>query len=142
MRGKFLLAGVLNLSALGCVEGGDLAVSAGAPATAVVQGTISDCGTPVASAEVVLQVQQDEPGQARPVDANIGPVTTSREGRYIVEVGPAFAVPGPASVQLRVTVSGVSQEIPGGTLELRLGRPARDTTRLDADLGAERGMCH
>lgn len=109
--------------------------------TAAVRGTITDCGTPIAAAEVVLRVQQDEPEQTRPVDARIGPVTTSREGRYLIEVGPAFAVPGPANVELRVTAGGVTQEISGGTLEFRLGLPARDTLRWDADLGQERGVC-
>lgn len=142
MRKSDLLIVILSIGACGCEEGGSLAVSAGAPVTAVVQGTIRDCGQPVAGAQVELQVQQDEPEQARPVDARIGPVTTSREGGYVVEVGPAFAIPGEASVLLRVTPSrGVTQEIPGGTLELRLGQPARDTTRLDADLGLERGVC-
>jgi hypothetical protein len=135
------LATLLCLGLLGCVEGGNLAISAGAPVTAVVRGTITDCGTPVAAAEVVLRVQQDEPEQARPVDSRTGPVTTNRQGKYLVEVGPAFAVPGPANVQLRVTAGGVTQEIPGGTLEFRLGLPARDTLRLDADLGQERGVC-
>jgi hypothetical protein len=59
-----------------------------------------------------------------------------------VEVGPAFAVPGPASVQVQVTAAGATREIPGGTLELRLGQPARDTTRIDVDVGLERGACH
>jgi hypothetical protein len=135
-------AAYLCLALLGCVEGGDLAVSAGAPVTAVVRGTITDCGTPLGGAEVVLRVQQDEPEQARPVDARIGPVTTSSEGKYLIEVGPAFAVPGPASVQVGVTPqSGATQEVSGGTLELRIGRPARDTTRLNVDLGQERGVC-
>ena len=142
MKRCFLLVPSLCLGALGCLEGGDLAVSAGAPVTAAVRGTISDCGQPVSGAAVVLQVQQDEPGQARPVDARIGPVTTSAQGRYIVEVGPPFAVPGPASVQLHVTAAGVTQDVPGGTLNLTLGLPARDTVRFDADLGAERGGCH
>lgn len=141
MRGKVFLIELLSIGTLSCVEGGNLAISAGAPVTAVVQGTIRDCGRPVADADVVLRVQQDQPEQARPVDARIGPVSTSREGKYIVEVGLAFAVPGPARVQLRVSGDGVTQEIPGGTLELRIGRPARDTTRLDADLGRERGRC-
>jgi hypothetical protein len=109
--------------------------------TAVVRGTITSCGSPVVGAQVVLRVQQDEPDQARPVDSRIGPVTTSRQGRYLIEVGPAFAVPGPADVQLRVTADGITQEFPGGILELRLGLPARDTLRLDADLRQERGVC-
>jgi hypothetical protein len=110
--------------------------------TAVVRGTITDCGIPVGGAEVVLRVRQDEPEQARPVDARIGPVTTSSKGKYLIEVGPAFAVPGPASVELRVTPeSGATQEIPAGTLQLRIGRPARDTARVNVDLGEERGAC-
>lgn len=135
------LATCLCLGLLGCVEGGNLAISAGAPVSAAVRGIITDCGIPLAGAEVVLRVQQDEPDQARAVDARIGPVTTSSQGRYLIEVGPAFAVPGPANVQLRVTAGGVTQEILGGTLELRLGVPPRDTLRLDADLGQERGVC-
>jgi hypothetical protein len=137
-----LPAAYLCLGVLGCVEGGNLAVSAGAPVTAVVRGTITDCGIPLGGAEVVLRVQQDEPEQARPVDAWIGPVTTSSQGKYLIEVGPAFAVPGPASVQLRVTPeTGASQEVSGGTVELRIGRPARDTARVNVDLGEERGAC-
>jgi hypothetical protein len=89
-----------------------------------------------------LRVQQDQPGQARPVDARIGPVTTSGEGRYLIEVAPAFAVPGPAGVQLRVTPEGgATQQVAVGALELRIGRPARDTTRINVDLGEERGAC-
>lgn len=144
MRSKpsVLLVSLLSVGSLGCVEGGSLAISAGAPVTAVVRGTITDCGTPLGGAEVVLRVQQDEPEQARTVDARIGPVTTSREGRYLIEVGPPFAIPGPASVQLRVTPEGgPTQEIAVGNLELRLGLPARDTARINADLGQERGAC-
>src|SRR5438874_1708761 len=103
MRKNVLLIEILSIGALGCEDGGNLAVSAGAPVTAVVQGMIRDCGRPLAGAQVELRVQQDEPEQVRPVDAQIGPVTTSREGTYVVEVGPAFAVPGSASVDLRVT---------------------------------------
>lgn len=135
------LAGSLSIAAVACVEGGNLAVSAGAPVTGALQGRITRCGDPVAGAQVLLLVQQDQPEQARPVDARIGPVTTSRGGEYLVEVAPAFAVPGPATVQLRVTAEGITQDIPGRTLELRLGLPARDTTRLDADLGAELRQC-
>lgn len=110
--------------------------------TAAVRGTVTDCGIPLAGADVVLRVRQDEPGQARPVDARIGPITTSREGRYLIEVSPAFAVPGLASVQLQVTPEGgATQQVTAGTLELRIGRPARDTTRINADLGEERGEC-
>jgi hypothetical protein len=136
-----LLVTFLSMGSFAC-EGGNLAISAGAPVTAVVRGTITDCGLPLAGAEVILRVQQDEPEQARPVDTRIGPVMTSREGRYLVEVAPAFAIPGPATVQLRVTPeSGATQEISAGTVELRMGRPARDTTRLNVDLGQERGAC-
>jgi hypothetical protein len=131
------LAGSLSIAALACVEGGNLAVSAGAPVSGALQGRITRCGDPVAGAQVLLLVQQDQPEQARPVDARIGPVTTSRGGEYLVEVAPAFAVPGPATVQLRITADGITQDIPGRTLELRLGLPARDTSRLDADLVAE-----
>ncbi len=133
--------GLLLLSSAACVEGGNLAVSAGAPATAAVQGRNTDCGRAIADAEVVLRVQQDRPEQARPVDTRIGPVATARDGSYLIEVGPSFAVPGPADLQLRVTAGGLTQEITGGFLEFRLGVPPRDTTRFDADLGAERGSC-
>jgi hypothetical protein len=137
-----LLVTFLGVGGLGCVEGGSLAVSAGAPVTAVVQGAITDCGIPIAGADVELRVRQDQPGQARPVDARIGPVTTSGEGRYLIEVAPAFAVPGPAGVQLRVTPEGgATQQVAVGALELRIGRPARDTTRINVDLGEERGAC-
>ncbi|MFL5404009.1 MAG: hypothetical protein ACJ8BF_14480 [Gemmatimonadales bacterium] len=139
MRGKLLLTGLL--SAIACVEGGNLAISAGAPVTAAVRGQITDCGTPVSGAEVALRVTQNEPGQARPVDDLIGPITAGRDGRYLIEVGPAFAIPGPVTVQLRVAAGGVTQEIPGLTLQLTLGLPARDTVRLDADLGVERRVC-
>jgi hypothetical protein len=135
------LAGSLSIAALACVEGGNLAVSAGAPVTGALQGRITRCGDPVAGAQVLLLVQQDQPEQARPVDARIGPVTTSRGGEYLVEVAPAFAVPGQATVQLRVTADGITQDIPGGALELQLGLPARDTTRFDADLGLELRQC-
>jgi hypothetical protein len=141
-RGVTLFAlGCLSMSVLGCVEGGNLAISAGAPVTAAVQGRITDCGRPVSSAEVILSVQQNRVEQVRPVNARIGPVTTTGEGTYLIEVSPPFAVPGPASMQLQVTANGVTRQIPGGTLELRLGHPARDTTRFDADLGTERGVC-
>jgi hypothetical protein len=142
MQPAVLLVTILSLGSLSCVEGGNLAVSAGAPVTAVVRGTITDCGVPLSGAEVLLRVRQDRPEQARPVDAHIGPVRTSREGRYLVEVGPAFAIPGPARVKLRVTPDGgPTQEIAAGTLELRLGLPARDTARINVDLGQERGAC-
>jgi hypothetical protein len=91
---------------------------------------------------VVLRIQQDEPEQARAVDARVGPVLTSSQGKYLIEVGPAFAVPGPAGVQLLVTPEGSpTQEIAVGTLELRLGLPARDTARINVDLGKELGAC-
>jgi hypothetical protein len=131
---------LIVLGGIACGEGGNLAISAGAPVSGLVIGRITRCGDPVAGAEVLLLVQQDRPEQARPVDARIGPVNTSSEGRYQVEVSPAFAVPGEASMQLRVTENGLTQEI-GGTLALNLGVPPRDTTRFDADLGAERGQC-
>ena len=135
------LAGSLSIAAPGCVEGGNLAVSAGAPVTGALEGKITRCGDPVAGAQILVLVQQDQPEQARPVDARIGPVTTSRSGEYLVEVAPAFAVPGLATVQLRVTADGITQDIPGKTLELRLGLPARDTTQFDADLGVELRQC-
>lgn len=136
------LVGILGLGWLGCGEGGDLAVSAGAPVSAAVGGTITECGAPVAEAEVVLLVQQAEAGQARPVDTRVGPVTTDRQGGYLIDVAPAFAVPGPASARLGVTPPGGSaHELPGTTLEFRLGLPAQDTVRLDADLGRAIGAC-
>jgi hypothetical protein len=139
---KCLLAGSLSFGALACVaEGGDLAVSAGAPVTGALEGKITRCGDPVAGAQVLVLVQQNQPEQARPVDARIGPVTTSREGEYLTEVAPAFAVPGVATIQLRVTADGVTQDIPGRTLVLQLGVPPSDTTRLDADLGVELRQC-
>lgn len=130
------------VTCLGCGEGGDFALSAGAPVTAAVEGTITRCGTPVSGAAVVLHVQQAEPMQARPVDTRVGPVTTDQRGGYLIEVAPAFAVPGSAEVQLLVTPGGgAAQELPGATLELTLGEPPRDTLRLDADLGVAAGMC-
>jgi hypothetical protein len=123
------------LAALACVEGGNLAISAGAPVTAAVRGVITDCGTPVSGAEVVLRVQQDAPGQTRPVDAEVGPVTTGRNGSYVIEIGPAFAVPGPARVQLRLVGAGTELELIESSLEFSLGIPPRDTVRIDADLG-------
>jgi hypothetical protein len=86
-------------------------------------------------------VQQFQPGQARPVNAEIGPVATTRNGQYMVDVSPSFAVPGAASLQLQVSAEGVTAEIPGGTLSLQLGVPPRDTARFDADLGLERDEC-
>ena len=139
------VVGVLSIGGLACGEGGLLAISAGAPVTAVVQGAVTECGAPVPGAEVVLLVQQANPVQVRPLDTRTGPVTTDRQGEYVVEVGPPFAMPGPASVRLRVTPpGGVTLELPGGVLEFRLGSPARDTVRLDADLGPglAPGGCH
>ena len=136
------LVGLLGVGGLACGEGGDLALSAGAPVSAAVGGTITKCGMPVPEAEVALLVHQAAPEQARPVDTQIGPVTTDRHGEYVAEVAPAFAVPGPASVRLRVTEpGGPTREAPGGTVEFRLGRPARDTVRVDADLGVLAGRC-
>ena len=141
-RGKLLVAVALSVTSLGCGEGGDFAISAGAPVSAAVEGTITDCGTPVAEAEVVLIVHQAEPGQARPVDTQVGPSTTDGRGGYLVEVAPAFAVPGRASVRLRVIPpGGAPQEFPERTLDLVLGQPPRDTLRLDADLGRSTGRC-
>jgi hypothetical protein len=139
---RLLLATTLTLAAPGCVvEGDSLAISAGSPVTGALEGRITRCAEPVAGAEVLVLMQQAQPGQARPVDARIGPVTTTRDGRYLIELSPAFAVPGAASVQLRVTSDGSIQDIPGRTLELRLGVPASDTTRFDADLGVEQRQC-
>ena len=144
MKGVAISVGILSLGVLACGEVGLLAVSAGAPATAVVEGAVTECGAPVPEAEVVLLLQQPKPGQTRPVNARIGPVTTDRQGEYLVEVGPAFAVPGPALVRLRVTPpGGPTLELPGSVLELSLGSPARDTTRLDADLDSlAPEVCH
>jgi hypothetical protein len=136
----FWSAGLLCLGFADC-EVTNLFISTGAPVGAVVRGRITFCGTAVSGAEVVLLVQQNQPEQSRPVDSRIGPVTTSRDGKYLVNVGPSFAVPGPASMQLRITSGGETREIPGATLELRMGQPPGDTTRFDADLGAERGGC-
>jgi hypothetical protein len=135
------LLSCLFLLTTACVDGGNLAISAGAPATAAVRGRITDCGQPVPGAEVLLAIQQDLNEQVRPVDARVGPVTTGRDGGYFLDLSPSFAVPGPASMQLVVTAGGVSREISGGTLEFRLGVPARDTARFDADLGVEQGTC-
>jgi len=137
---RALLPYLIAVSAIACGEGGSLAISAGAPVSAAVRGRITDCGRPVASANVLLAVQQDL-NQARPVDTRIGPHTTSPQGDFFFEVSPSFAVPGGASMQLQVTVNGVTDTITGGTLEFRLGAPPRDTARFDADLGAERGGC-
>jgi hypothetical protein len=141
MRTAHLVFAVASTCTFGCVEGGNLAVSGGAPVAAAVQGRISRCAQPVAGADVLLLVQQDRPEQSRPLDARFGPVVTSREGRYVVEIRPAFAVPGAATFQLRVNGDGRTQDVPGGTLDLQLGVPARDTTRFDVDLGVELGQC-
>jgi hypothetical protein len=130
---------VFLAGALGC-EVSNLAISAGAPVSAAVQGVITDCGRAVAGGEVVLRVQQDERYQTRPVDVEVGPVTTSRNGRYVVEVGPSFAVPGRARVEL-VSVNGTMMDLVGPDLHFALGVPPRDTLRLDADVGAHRGSC-
>jgi hypothetical protein len=129
-----------SLSGSACVEGGNLAVSAGAPVAGAVRGFITLCGNPVASPELRLRVRQDRPEQARPVDARIGPFAGNRDGSYLIEVGPSFAVPGPASVQLEVASAGMDS-VAQGTLQFALGTPARDTLRLDADLGLQRGAC-
>ena len=126
---------------LGC-EGGDLALSAGAPAVGAVAGSISRCGVAVEGAAVSLQVHQDQLGQARPVDTRVGPVATDSRGEYLLEFAPHFAVPGPATVQLRVRPAGDSVvELPGGTVLLGLAQQPLDTLRLDGDLGAATGVC-
>ena len=90
---------------------------------------------------MLLLVQQDLQEQARPVDTRIGPVTTTHNGAYAFGISPSFAVPGPASMQLQVTTGGVTDEIEGGTLEFRMGTPARDTARFDVDLANRRRAC-
>ena len=139
-----LFVGIVSSGVLACGEVELLAISAGAPVTGVVEGAVTECGAPVPEAEVVLLLQQPKPGQTRPVNARIGPVTTDRQGEYLVEVGPAFALPGPALVRLRVTPpGGPTLELPGGVLELSLGSPARDTTRIDAELDSlAPEVCH
>src|SRR3954467_2861074 len=95
---------ILTLGLLACVaEGGSLAISAGAPVTAAVRGHITDCGQAVSNASVLLRVQQDLPEQARPVDTQVGPVTTAIGGAYAFHISPSFAIPGPASMELEVT---------------------------------------
>ena len=131
----------LIVGALACVEGTNLAVSAGAPATAAVTGVITDCGAPVPGAEVLLRVQQDQPEQARAVDVELGPLSTEGDGRYVIEVAPPFAVPGAARVQLRVAEAGLNLELGGFGLVFSLSTPPRDTARIDADLGTLRGSC-
>ena len=137
------IVGSVSVTWLACGEAGDLALSAGAPATAAAMGRITDCGTPVAGAAVMLLVQQDESGQARPVDTRTRAVVTDRGGGYLVEIAPAFAIPGPAAVRLLVTSpGGAMQDVTGGTVEFGLEQPPRDTLRLDGDLGAAAGACH
>ncbi|HET9727203.1 MAG TPA: hypothetical protein VFP28_09840 [Gemmatimonadales bacterium] len=137
-------AGTVGLLAMlaGCIEGGDLAVSAGAPVSGAVQGTVLECGRPVPNVGVTVRVQQSEAGQARPVDQRIGPVVTDTRGGYLVEIEPAFAVPGPATVALEVTLAGgAPRELSGANLDLHLGTPPRDTLRLDVDVGLAAGGC-
>jgi hypothetical protein len=128
------------LVAVGCVEGGSLAISAGAPVTAAVEGRITDCRRPLAGAELVFRVQQSDPEQARPVDAEVGPVTTSRDGIYVMEISPPFIIPGPARLQLQA-VNGVSVGVPGPNLSFTLGSAPHDTLRFDADVGLFRHTC-
>jgi hypothetical protein len=138
---KTITLGFLSSGAVACGEGGSLAISAGAPVMAAVRGRIFVCGNPVEGVGVVLAVQQNRPEQARPVDIEVGPVTTDGQGRYLVELGPPFAVPGPATVQLRLSLAGSVTDLNGGTLKFALGRPPRDTLQLDADLGLSTGSC-
>ena len=137
---KSLVPVPLLLSLSACGEVTFLAISAGAPVAGVVHGVITFCGKPVKSPELHLRVQQNRPEQAHPVDARIGPFTGNRDGSYLVEVGPSFAVPGPATVQLEVT-SARMDSVALGTLQFTLGTPAHDTLRLDADLGRLHGTC-
>lgn len=135
------LAALLTM-ATGCIEGGDLAVSAGAPVSGAVRGTVLDCGRPVPNVGVAVHVRQSESGQARPVDQQIGPVVTDAGGGYLIEVEPPFAIPGTATVALVVTLpDGAPHELSGATIELDLGTPPRDTLRLDADVGLAAGGC-
>ena len=121
-----------------CGEGGYLAISAGAPATAAIRGLVTDCGRPVAGTEVSIRVRQDQ-GQSRPVDSRVGPVATDRTGRYQAQLSPSFAVPGAATVELMVESS--DDVLAGGNISFSLAFPPRDTFRLDADVGAGRGSC-
>ena len=126
----------------GCIEGGDLAVSAGAPVSGAVRGTVLECGAPLPNVGVAIHVQQSDPGQARPVDQRIGPVVTDAHGGYVIEVAPAFAIPGPATVALELTLpGGAPREFSGATLDLQLGTPPRDTLRLDVDVGLAVNGC-
>jgi hypothetical protein len=119
-------------------DGGSLAVSAGAPASAAVRGVVSNCGHPLKRAEVLIRVLQDQ-GQSRPVNSRIGPVTTDQNGRYLAELSPPFAVPGSAGIELLLPTS--EELIAGGTISFSLGVPPRDTFRLDGDVGLQRGSC-
>ena len=116
-------------------------MSAGAPVSAAVRGRITNCGEAVPDASVLLLVQQDLQEQARPVDTQLGPVTTTHDGAYAFEISPSFAVPGPASMALRVTTGGITDSIEGGTLEFRIGIPARDTARFDVDIASRHRAC-
>jgi hypothetical protein len=143
MRGFRILIAVSLTS--GCIAGEatDLAISAGAPVTAAVDGTITRCGVPISDAAVVLRVRQDDMGQARPVDTQVGPVSTDGGGRYLATISPAFAIPGPATVELQVTPQGGEpQALTGATVEMALGEPPRDTLHLSADVGLATRACH
>jgi hypothetical protein len=134
--------GALVIMLAGCVAGDDLAVSAGAPVSGAVRGTLLECGRPVPNVGVAIHLRQSESGQARPVDQRIGPVVTDAGGGYLIEVEPAFAIPGAATVALLVTLpDGAPHELSGATIELHLGTPPRDTLRLDADVGLATGGC-
>jgi hypothetical protein len=134
--------GALVVMLAGCVAGDDLAVSAGAPVSGAVRGTLLECGRPVPNVGVAIHLRQFESGQARPVDQRIGPVVTDAGGGYLIEVEPAFAIPGAATVALLVTLpDGAPHELSGATIELHLGTPPRDTLRLDADVGLATGGC-
>ncbi len=132
----------LGVAGLACGETTGLALSAGGPVTAVVTGTITDCGTPASGVEVVLAIQQAAVGQARPVDTRIGPDTTDGRGEYLFDLAPGFGVPGAAMVQLEeVSDSADAKELGSGVVELTLGQEARDTLRLDADRERARESC-
>ena len=131
----------LGLSAVACVEGGNLAISAGAPVIAAVRGLVTDCGAPVAGAQVLIRVRQNQTDQVRPVDARIGPLTTGRDGSYFTEIGPPFAVPGQAGVQVTVTAAGLTVEVEEASLRFELGTQAQDTLQIDTDLASARGFC-
>lgn len=131
---------IVLFMATGC-EVAYLAISAGAPVTVAIRGVVTNCGEAVANASVLLMVQQDLQEQTRPVNTQIGPVTTTHDGGYAFHISPSFAVPGPASMQLEVTTGGTTDTIEGGTLEFRIGDPARDTARFDVDLGNRHRAC-